>query len=191
MTLTDLELKLNYKLIKCFTIIVILLGCGIILDQCVNRYTYSKEYWRFQNNSFKTLIKGSDKDKLYIINYLLENNDYKGDIIIVTYMITYVIGMVHSNTVYVHVPRCMGFLNYKLNYTELYDFLIYNLIFNSMITFPILAITIVLMHSTIPYIPFYTLLYTTICLNVGNKIFKIMFLKENKTSWNVFLKKTE
>jgi len=191
MTLTDLELKLNCKLIKCLTIIVILLGCGIILDQCVNRYTYSKEYWRFQNNSFKTLIKGSDKDKLYIINHLLENNDYKSDIMIAIYMITYVISMVHSNTVYVNVPRCMRFLNYKLNYTELYDFLIYNLIFNSMITFPILAITIVLMHSTIPYIPFYTLLYITICLNVGNKIFKIMFLKENKVEWNIFLKKTE
>ena len=189
MTLTDLELKLNCKLIKCFTIIVILLGCGFIYHGCVNRYTYSKEYWRFQNNSFKTLIKGSDKDKLYIINHLLENNDYKGDIMIVIYMITYAIGIVHNNTVYVNVPRCLGFLNYKLNYTELYDFLIYNLIFNSMITFPILAITITLMHSTIPYIPFYTLLCTTIFLNIFEKIFKIMFLKENKVEWNVFLKK--
>ena len=106
-------------------------------------------------------------------------------------MITYVISMVHSNTVYVNVPRCLGFLNYKLNYTELYDFLIYNLIFNSMITFPILAITIVLMHSTIPYIPVYSLLCITIFLNVCNKIFKIMFLKENKVEWNIFLKKTE
>ena len=191
MTLTDLELKLLRKFWKCLSIIILLLGCGFIHEQCVNRYTYSKEYWRFQNNSFKTLIKGSDKDKLFIINYLLENDDYKHDIIISLYMIIYVISMVHSNTVYVNVPRCMRFLNYKLNYTELYDFLIYNLIFNSMITFPILAITIVLMHSTIPYIPVYSLLCVTIFLNVCNKIFKIMFLKENKVEWNIFLKKTE
>ena len=191
MTLTDLELKLLFKFWKCLAIIVILAVCGTIYHNYVNTYTYNKEYWRFQNNSFKTLIKGSDKDKLYIINHLLENNDYKSDIMIAIYMITYVISMVHSNTVYVNVPRCMRFLNYKLNYTELYDFLIYNLIFNSMITFPILAITIQLAHSTIPYIPFYTLLYITICLNVCNKIFKIMFLKENKVEWNIFLKKTE
>ena len=191
MTLTDLELKLLRKFCKYFSIIILLLVCGFIHEQCVNRYTYSKEYWRFQNNSFKTLIKGSDKDKLYIINYLLENNDYKYNIIVSVYTITYLIGMVHSNTVYVNIPRCLGFLNYKLNYTELYDFLIYNLIFNSIITITIIGTTIMVMHSTIPYIPVYSLLCITIFLNVCNKIFKIMFLKENKVEWNIFLKKTE
>ena len=77
MTLTDLENKLFGKLIKCFTIIILLLWCGFIHEQCVNRYTYSKEYWRFQNNSLKTLIKGSDKDKLYVINYLLEDDGFR------------------------------------------------------------------------------------------------------------------
>ena len=191
MTLTDLEIKLFFKFWKCLAIIVILAVYRTIYHNYVNTYTYNKEYWRFQNNSFKILIKGSDKDKLYIINYLLENNDYKSEIIIGIYMITYIIGMVHNNTVYVNVPRCIGFLNYKLNYTELYDFLIYNLIFNSMITFPILAITIQLAHSTIPYIPVYTLISLTIFLNSVEKIFKIMILKENKVEWNVFLKKTE
>tara|TARA_B100001093_G_C26846293_1_gene1022957 strand:- start:291 stop:866 length:576 start_codon:yes stop_codon:yes gene_type:complete len=191
MTLTDLELKLLFKFWKCLAIIVILAVCGTIYHNYVNTYTYNKEYWRFQNNSFKTLIKGSDKDKLYIINYLLENNEYRHDIMISVYMITYLISMIHSNTVYVNVPQCMRFLNYKLNFTELYDFLIYNLIFNSMITFPILIITIQLAHSTIPYISVYTLISLTIFLNVVEKIFKIMFLKENKTSWNIFLKKTE
>jgi uncharacterized membrane protein YciS (DUF1049 family) len=191
MTLTDLELKLLFKFWKCLAIIVILAVCGTIYHNYVNTYTYNKEYWRFQNNSFKTLIKGSDKDKLYIINYLLENNDYKSEIIIGIYMITYIIGMVHNNTVYVNVPRCIGFLNYKLNYTELYDFLIYNLIFNSMITFPILIITIQLAHSIIPYIPVYALICLTIFLNMIEKIFKIMLLKQNKVEWNIFLKKTE
>ena len=191
MTLTDLENKLLCKFWKCLAIIILILCCGFIHEQCVNRYTYNKEYWRFQNNSFKTLIKGSDKDKLYVINYLLEDDGFRTGMMIGIYMITYVIAMVHNNTVYVNVPRCMGFLNYKLNFTELYDFLIYNLIFNSMLTFLILAITIQIMHSTIPYIPFYTLLCTTIFLNVFNKLFKIMFLKENKVEWNIFLKKTE
>tara|TARA_B100001059_G_C17827601_1_gene582392 strand:- start:683 stop:1258 length:576 start_codon:yes stop_codon:yes gene_type:complete len=191
MTLTDLELKLLFKFWKCLAIIVILAVCGTIYHNYVNTYTYNKEYWRFQNNSFKTLIKGSDKDKLYIINYLLENNEYRHDIMISVYMITYLISMVHNNTVYVNVPLCMRFLNYKLNFTELYDYLIYNLIFNSMITFPILIITIQLAHSTIPYISVYTLISLTIFLNVVEKIFKIMFLKENKTSWNIVLKKTE
>ena len=191
MTLTDLEIKLLCKFWKCLAIIVTLCICGTIGINYVNRYTYSKEYWRFQNNSFKTLIKGSDKDKLYIINYLLEDDGFRTEMMIGIYMITYVIAMIHNNTVYVNVPRCMGFLNYKLNFTELYDFLIYNLIFNSMITFPILAITIQLVHSIMPYIPFYTILCVTIFLNVGNKLFKIMFLKENKVEWNIFLKKTE
>lgn len=190
MTLTDLEIKLLCKFCKCFTVVIILTGCGFIHHQYVNRYTYSKEYWRFQNNSFKTLLKGSDKDKLYIINYLLEDDGFRSEMMIGIYMITYVIAMVHNNTVYVNVPRYMGFLNYKLNFTELYDFLIYNLIFNSMITFPIIAITIQLIQSIMPYVPFYTLICTTIFLNVCNKLFKIMFLKENKVEWKIFTKKT-
>lgn len=191
MTLTDLENKLFFKFWKFLAITVILAVCGTIYHNYVNTYTYNKEYWRFQNNSFKTLLKGSDKDKLYTINYLLENNDYRNDIMIVIYIITYVIGMIHNNTVYVNAPRCMGFLNYKINYTELYDYLIYNLLFNSMLTFPILIITIQLSHSIMPYIPVYILISLTIFLNVVEKIFKIMFLKENKEKWNVFLKKTE
>jgi len=190
MTLTDLEIKLLCKFFKCLAIIILLLVCGFMHEQCVNRYTYSKEYWRFQNNSFKTLIKGSDKNKLYIINYLLEDDGFRTDIMISMYMITYLISMVHNNTVYVNVPKCMGFLNYKINFTELYDFLIYNLIFNSIITITIIGTIIMVMHSTIPYIPVYPLLCITIFLNVCNKIFKIMFLKENKVEWKLYTKKT-
>jgi hypothetical protein len=191
MTLTDLEFKLLYKFCKCSAIVIILAVCGTIYHNYVNTYTYNKEYWRFQNNSFKTLLKGSNKDKLYIINYVLEDDGFISEMMIGIYIITYIIAMIHNNTVYVNAPRCMEFLNYKLNYTELYDLLIYNLIFNSMITFPILIITIQLANSVMPYIPVYTLISLTIFLNVTEKIFKIMFIKENKVEWNLFLKKTE
>ena len=157
---------------------IILTLCGLINEFYIVNSSYNKEYWKFQNNSFKTLIKGSDKDKLYIINYLLEDDGFRTGMMIGIYTITYVIAMVHNNTVYVNVPRCMGILNYKLNFTELYDFLIYNLIINSIITITIIGTIIMVMHSTIPYIPFYTLLCITIFLNVCNKIFKIMCLKE-------------
>tara|TARA_B100001094_G_scaffold252037_1_gene249995 strand:- start:314 stop:445 length:132 start_codon:yes stop_codon:yes gene_type:complete len=42
-----------------------------------------------------------------------------------------------------------------------------------------------------PYFPFYTFLSMTILLNTIEKIVKITTLGENKTSWNIFLKKTE
>ena len=190
MTVTYLELKLLLKFFKCLAIIVLYIILGAIHANYVNRYTYDKEYWRFQNNSFKTLLKGSDKDKLYIINHLLENNDYRHDIMISMYMITYLISMVHNNTEYVNVPKCMGFLNYKINFTELYDFLMYNLIFNFWITFPIIGTIIQVMHSIMPYIPAYKLICTKIFLNVAEKIFKIMCLKENKLKWKLYTKKT-
>ena len=165
--------------------------CGFTNQFYIVNSSYNKEYWKFQNNSFKTLIKGSTRDNFYVVNYILNRDEYKNDIMILVYFIFYMSSILHNNTVYVNVPRCMRFLNYKINICELYDYIIHNLIFNFLITFPILFTIIRLMYSIMPYFPFYTFLSMTILLNTIEKIFKIITLGENKTSWNIFLRKTE
>ena len=171
--------------------VIILTLCGFTNEFYIVNSSYNKEYWKFQNNSFKTLIKGSTRDNFYVVNYILNRDQYKNDIMILVYFIFYLSSLIHNNTVYVNVPRCMRFLNYKINMCELYDYIIHNLIFNFLITISILITIIRLMYNIIPYFPFYTFLSMTILLNTIEKIIKITTLGENKTSWNIFLRKTE
>ena len=171
---------------------IILTLCGLFNEFYIVKSSYNKENWKFQNNSFKTLIKGSTRDNFYVVNYILNRDEYKNDIMMLVYFIFYLSSLIHNNTVYVNVPSsCMRFLNYKINIGELYDYIIHNLVFNFLITISILITTIRLMYSIIPYFPFYTFLSITIFLNTIEKIFKITTLGENKTSWNIFLKKIE
>ena len=187
----NLETKLYNTFCNYTITIIIVLLCAYINEYQIVNSSYNKEYWKFQNNSFKTLLKGSNRDNFYIVNYILDRDDYLNDIIIISYFIFYLFSLIHNNTYYANVPNCMKFLNYKINFNELYDYFIHNIIFNFLITISILITAIRFIYSVIPYFPFYNFLCVNIFLNIIEKIFKIMFLQENKTTWNFFIPKTE
>lgn len=182
MALTYLEEKfIKYGLYWLFVVIIFLI-CGSIHSVCNSQIIFSKEYWRFQNNSFQILLKKKyDKDNLYIINYILEGDSIRNDIQIFIYFIFWISIKLHNNFI---------FSKYKINYSELYDFLIYNAIFNFWITFPLIAIVIEMAYYTMPYIPVYTFLCFKIFIDMTEKFFKIEYLKQNKTEWKFFTKKT-
>lgn len=172
---------------SCFITLIIISIC-IFIDKFINvNETYNTEYWKFQNNSFNILQKGTFKRKLTQANYILEQSEFNSlyDIFFVLYGLL----LIHNNTYYVNSPfRC---LNLKINFYEVYDYFIHNLIFNFIRTFFIASISFLFLGSNFPVFPFYPILLRIIILHTMEKFSKIMILNENKTSWNFFIQKTE
>lgn len=189
MTLTYLEEKLMKKVCYGFTIVIVFITCSVIHSNCINVVVFDKEYWRFQNNSFKILLKKNyNRNSLYVINYILEGNSNRDDIQTFVYFIILIIVKLHNNLKYVKNIKYPKFLEYKINYSELYDFLLYNIIFNFWITFPIVAVSIELWYSMVPYIPVYSFVSIKIFLDTMEKLFKILLFKYNKIEWKIFTK---
>ena len=189
MNLTYLEEKLMKNVCYGVSVMMVFFTCGLIHSMCVNVVVFSKEYWRFQNNTFKTLLKKNyNKDSLYVINYILEENSTRDDIQMFIYLIFLTSIKIHNNLKYVKNLKYPKFLEYKINYSELYDFLIYNIIFNFWITFPIVAVSLELFYSVIPYIPVYSFVSIKIFLDIMEKLFKILLFKYNKIEWKIFTK---